>query len=60
MLKPNQPTKSTYCGSQACVRVTLDGQVLVEDTKPGGGKTTFTPADWRLFAAAVGRGEFDE
>lgn len=57
MLEPGKPTTSRRCGSQACVEVTaLPGSVRVRDTKPGGGSTSFTPADWRLFVAAAVKG----
>lgn len=61
MLEQGKPTTSTRCCGSQCVEVTALGDVVqVRDKKPGGGTTSFTAADWRRFAAAVERGEFDD
>jgi hypothetical protein len=55
--------KSAYSNAQSnCVEVAtnLDGIVAVRDSKdPHGPALTFTPGEWRTFAAGVRSGEFD-
>lgn len=59
MLIRNQPTISTRCGSSSCVEVTLNGEVQVRDTKPGGAAVVFTVDAWRHAVAALKAGALD-
>jgi hypothetical protein len=55
--------KSSYSGSNGggCVEIAeRPGQVLVRDSKDQEGPVlAFTPEQWRAFAAAVRRGDYD-
>jgi uncharacterized protein DUF397 len=58
----DQPwTKSSYCGTNACVEVaTVGDRVLVRDSKePDGPPLAFSRTAWRTFIDGVRGGEFD-
>lgn len=51
--------KSSYCGSNACVEVKIEGDnVFIKDSD--GDYVIFNIAEWRAFIAGVKEGEFDE
>lgn len=55
-------TRSTYCGSSACVEVANDTDcVYVRDSKdPDGPALAFTHDEWAAFLAGVRNDEFDK
>lgn len=58
-----QPTKtwkrSTYCDTQTCVEVAIDGDtVYVRNSNQPNKVVTFTREEWDVFRAGINDGEF--